>query len=88
MYVVTGTVTGYTGDGSGIAVGVHRVDTGELIGSAATSVGGWFYFEAADDTTALFVQARQSDTLVGRSDDSPAVSEHFTGGPEGRTGTT
>lgn len=69
QYNITGTVSGYTGDGSGITVKAHRLDTGELVGSATTAAGGTYSIPWYNDQIAVFAHARQSDTLAGRSDE-------------------
>lgn len=67
-YNVTGTVSNYTGDGSGITVYVHRADTNEYLGSATTSAGGSYTFTWYEDVISKFAHARVSSTLMGRSD--------------------
>jgi hypothetical protein len=64
---VSGAVSGYDGDGSGIVVNVHRTDNGELLYQATTSAGGGYSFTAYSDVTSLFAEARQDGTHVGRS---------------------
>lgn len=66
---ITGTITNFTGDGSGITVDIFRTDNKELVASVVTAVGGTFSFTWYDNTIPLFATARQSGTLVGRSDD-------------------
>lgn len=64
---VSRTVTGYSGDGSGISVRVHRADTGETLYTASTSAGGGYAFTAYDNTAELYAEARQG-ALAGRSE--------------------
>ncbi|MGN6107652.1 MAG: hypothetical protein ACTHU0_21260 [Kofleriaceae bacterium] len=64
---LSASVSSYSGDGSGIAVKVHRVDTGEPIYTATTAAGGGYSFTYYDTTTPLFAEAAQDATHVGRS---------------------
>jgi hypothetical protein len=70
---ISGTVSGYTGDGSGITVEIHRTDTDEKIGSVSTSVGGTYTFIWYDNTINCYAHARQDTTHLGRSDDGVAI---------------
>lgn len=72
-YTVAGTVTGYTGDGSGITVKVHRSDTDEYVATGTTSTGGAFSITWYDSVIPVYCQARQDSTHRGRSDNSNAV---------------
>ena len=69
---VTGTVSGYTGDGSGLTVDIFRVDGDEYIGSATTAAGGTYTFTWYSDNDDLYATCRQSDALCGRSTDGKA----------------
>ena len=69
---ISGAVSGYTGDGSGITVTLHRTDTGEKLGSATTSAGGSYSFTWYDDTIEVFAAAAQDDNHTGRSKDGVA----------------
>jgi hypothetical protein len=64
---VSGSVSGYDGDGSGITVNARRADTGELLYQATTATGGGYSITAYSNTLALFAEARQDGTHVGRS---------------------
>lgn len=64
---VSRAVSGYSGDGSGIAVRVHRSDTGETLYTATTAAGGGYTFAAYDSTVELYAEARQG-ALAGRSE--------------------
>lgn len=68
----TGTVSGYTGDGSGITVRFWRLTTGylEYLGSTTTSTGGAFTFTWYEDMNDVFAEARQDSTHTGRSETS------------------
>lgn len=68
----TGTVSGYTGDGSGITVRFWRLTSGylEYLGSATTSTGGTFTFTWYEDMNDVFAEARQDSTHTGRSETS------------------
>ena len=72
-YTLSGTVSGYTGDGSGITVEAHRSDTDELIGSTTTAAGGTYSLTWYDNTINCYTHARQDSTHVGRSDDGTAA---------------
>lgn len=67
---VSGTITDYTGDGSGITVGIWSKSLGVKLGSVVTAVGGGYTFTWYDDTADdLFAEAQQDATHVGRSID-------------------
>jgi hypothetical protein len=66
-YTVNGTVSGYTGDGSGLTVDVRRTDTDEKIGSATTAAGGGYSLTWYDNTINLAADLQQDATHVGRS---------------------
>lgn len=72
-YTLSGTVSGYTGDGSGITVEAHRSDTDELIGTTTTAVGGTYAITWYDNTIDCYAHARQDATHVGRSDNGTAA---------------
>lgn len=72
-FAVSGSVSGYTGDGSGIAVRVHRSDTHELVAQATTAIGGGFTAQVYDNVVPLYAHARQDGTHVGRSDEEVAA---------------
>ncbi len=73
VYDIAGTVSNYTGDGSGITVDAFRSDNDQLIGSDVTAVGGGFSIPWYDNTVPVYTVARQSSVLLGRSDDDYAV---------------
>lgn len=69
-YIVSGTCTGYSGDGSGIPIDIYRVNTStndDLILNLTTTTGGVFTGYWVDNTDTLYAAARQDDTHVGRS---------------------
>lgn len=72
-FTIAGVVTGYTGDGSGITVKVHRSDNDEYVTSGTTSTGGTFSITWYDSAITVYCQARQDSTHRGRSDNSNAV---------------
>ena len=72
-YTVAGTVSGYTGDGSGIAVSVHRADTHEKVMELTTAAGGGFTGTWFDNVVALYAHCRQDATHVGRSEQGVAA---------------
>ena len=67
-YTVTGTLSNYSGDGSGVTVNFYRVSDKELLGSTTSNVGGSFSWTWYDDTEEIFAEARESSTTLGRSD--------------------
>lgn len=70
---VAGVVSDYAGDGSGLVVGVHRVDTGELIATATTAVGGAYSVSVLENVAELFAQVQEDATHCGRSANGVAV---------------
>lgn len=66
-FTVSGTVTGYAGDGSGITVDIFRADSFEQILRTTTSAGGTYSVTWFDDTENLCATAYEDDTHVGRS---------------------
>ena len=73
-YTVSGTVEGYSGDGSGITVDVFRADNDEKVMQLLTSAGGSFSTSHwIDNTVNLYCVARQDGTHLGRSDDALAT---------------
>jgi hypothetical protein len=71
-WTVSGTISGYTGDGSGITVEIFRVDTGEKVLQATTAAGGTFSKTWFENTISLFASARQDSTHAGRSESGVA----------------
>lgn len=65
-FPVTGTVTGYTGNGSGILVEIHRTDTDEKVAEATTSAGGGYSTTIFDNSVEHYAHAQQG-TRAGRS---------------------
>ena len=72
-FTVAGTVTGYSGDGSGVTVVLHDATTGDKLTSTTTAIGGTYSLTWYDNTRNVFTQARQDATKLGRSDDGVAV---------------
>jgi hypothetical protein len=72
-FTISGTVNGYTGDGSGITVDAHRTDNGALIDTVTTSSGGDYSITWYDDTIDVFTQSRQNASNLGRSDNGRAI---------------
>lgn len=69
-YTLSGTCSGYNGDGSGIPVDFYRVisnNQDEMILNTTTTTGGVFTTQWIDNTDILYATARQDDTHVGRS---------------------
>lgn len=73
-YTVTGSISGYTGNGSGIFVECvesgSRVDNVGKVFQTITNIGGVFSGSVYDNTKKYYVTARQSSTLTSRSDDA------------------
>lgn len=72
-YTFSGSVTQYTGDGSGITVEIFRALSDEKVGEVVTAVGGGYSFTWYDNTEHLYAVARQDATHVGRSENALAV---------------
>lgn len=72
-YEVSGQVTNYSGDGSGITVDIFNASD-ERVATTTTIAGGTFTATVYDDTILHYAVARQSASLRGRSDDfTPGV---------------
>lgn len=67
-YNVTGTLSNFSGDGSGVTVKFYRVSDGKYLGSTTSTTGGSFSWTWYDNTEDIFAEARQSSTVLGRSD--------------------
>jgi len=67
-YTVSGTLTGYTGDGSGITVDVFRDSDDKKLLSLTSAVGGGFTGNWYDNTEDIYCVAYQDSTHLGRSD--------------------
>lgn len=68
-FTVSGTVSGYSGNGSGIVVEVYSRESNQVVASGITSVGGFYNIQVMDSVYRHFAVARQDDTHLGRSDD-------------------
>ena len=68
-FTVSGTLTGYTGDGSGIPVSVYEASSRQILRMTTTAIGGTFSVPWHDDTATVFVTAKQDATRHDRSDD-------------------
>lgn len=66
-YSVTGTVSG-SGGGT-VDLTLHRTNSGEKVSETSRTGNGSFSFDWYDDTEDVFVSAKESSTLLGRSDD-------------------
>lgn len=73
VYTIAGSISNYSGDGSGITVDAFRVTDGKYIDSATSTTGGSYSITWYDDTDDVFVTAREDSTHMGRSDDGTAV---------------
>lgn len=66
-WTITDSVTGYTGDGSGLTVDVRRASDDKWVASATTAVGGGFTAHVYEGGVHI-CDVRQDSTHVGRSD--------------------
>lgn len=66
-YTVSGTLSRYAGDGSGISVQVYNSDH-ELVATATTTAGGAFTASVFDNSLEHYICARQDADHVCRSD--------------------
>ncbi len=71
-YTVSGTITGYTGNGSGITVNIHRVSDNKLLLSTTSAIGGTFSTTWYDSTQNVYAHALQDSTHKGRSQNAAA----------------
>ena len=71
-YTLTGSISGSSGDGSGINVDFFRSDNDDYIATTTTTTGGQFQALWYDNNIPLYAVARQDDTHVGRSANSTA----------------
>jgi hypothetical protein len=76
-YSVSGTVSGYTGDGSGISVSVYNATTHELLTTATTSAGGAYSATVYDNAVSVYAAAQQDATHKGRSANGTAGASTF-----------
>lgn len=70
-YTVSGTVSGSSG--GTVTLNLCRANTGERVLTTTRSGNGSYSFTWYDDTENVFVEARESGTLLGRSDNGVAV---------------
>lgn len=70
-YTVSGTVSGSSG--GTVTLNLHRAVSGEKVLSTTRTGNGTYTFTWYDNTETLFVEARESGTLLGRSDTGVAV---------------
>ena len=66
-WTISGTVSGYEGDGSGITVKLFRDSDKSLMQSTTTATGGTYSFTVYDDTEDYYTDAYVDATHVGRS---------------------
>lgn len=67
-WTLSGQVSGYTGDGSGLTVDFLDASTHEIRQTATTTAGGVFSAPWYDDFTEVYSSVRQDSQHVGRSD--------------------
>ncbi len=75
-YVISGTCSGYSGNGSGIGIDIMRVVSNsqdENVLSTTTTTGGIFNVTWIDNTDTIYATARQDDSHVGRSSNGIAT---------------
>jgi hypothetical protein len=72
-FTLSGQLTGFTGSGAGITVDFHRADTGQLIATTTSAIGGSYSVVWYDNTINVFAEARQTSTNLGRSDNGVAT---------------
>lgn len=70
-YAIAGNITDSSGGTVNIAA--HRADSGEKIAETSRSGNGAYSMVWYDDTEDVFVEARESSSLLGRSDDGKAA---------------
>lgn len=70
-YTVSGSVSGSAG--GTVSLNLHRAGSGEKVLSTTRVGNGSYSFVWYDDTENLFVEARESGSLLGRSDTGVAV---------------
>ncbi len=75
-FTVSGTCSGFAGDGSGIPVDIYRKAKigayDDLILQLTTTAGGTFTGKWADNTDTLYAVAKEDSTHIGRSADMSA----------------
>ena len=74
IYPISGTCSGFSGDGSGIAIEFYRISDSvtEHILDLTTTSNGVFSGYWIDNTENIYAMARQDDTHVGRSTNGTA----------------
>jgi hypothetical protein len=70
-FSIAGSISGSSG--GTVTIKAHRVSDGELIGTTSRVGDGAYSITWFDNTENVFVEARESGTLLGRSDDSTAA---------------
>jgi hypothetical protein len=71
-FTVSGTITGYTGDGSGLEVVVRNPDR-EVIASGTSVAGGYYAITVYDSRPGYVADVYQDSIRVGRSDNIKPV---------------
>jgi hypothetical protein len=70
-FTVSGNITGSSG--GTVNIEIFRSSSGEKIGSTTRVGNGTWTFTWYDNTENVFATAKESSTLLGRSDDGVAV---------------
>lgn len=74
---LTGTISGYSGDGSGIAVSIRCAsNNGIEVAAATTTIGGNFSFICYDDTEVLYAVAERDDGILISSQQEANASSY------------
>jgi hypothetical protein len=68
---ISGTISGSSG--GTVTINLHRKSTGELLKQTTRVGNGTYSFTWYDPTDVMFVEARESGTLIGRSEDGVAA---------------
>lgn len=71
---ISGSIIGYTGDGSGISVRLIDTTNNRILKTTTSAIGGTFSFTWYESTTSLSVAAQQDSTHFGRSANFTAPS--------------
>jgi hypothetical protein len=72
-YPISGSIFGYTGDGSGILVQLYRASDHKHILNATSSAGGGYSATWYDGNDNVYAATKQDSTHVGRSNDGIAT---------------
>lgn len=68
LFTISGTLTGYAGDGSGIPVAIYEASSRQILRTTTTAIGGTFSVPWHDNTTQVFVTVLQDSSRKERSE--------------------